>query len=213
MLSDPDDVEDDFLWAWLNGMGQVRYYWNVSLTQLLVNTRCIFYRLKEAKSDPDNLTLCPILDFANHSIVLPSMTPRATDADIWDMPLKRRVEPFSLMSPARTTTKAGDELYLRYGFHTNQFLFVEYGFSAAVSEHEVLSGVQQADIDITPTVEEVFARKGKVGEWLKEQLLDEGYWGCVSLTLVDTRKANLLCTKGNGRCIRLLRQLILLSDS
>ncbi|KAJ3503825.1 hypothetical protein NMY22_g18116 [Coprinellus aureogranulatus] len=160
LLSSSDTVEDDFLWAWLN-----------------VNTRCIYYRIKGAKSDPDNLTLCPILDFANHSTVLPSVTPRVTNADIWDMPLKRRGESFTLMSPAASATKAGNELYLRYGFHSNQLLFVEYGFTTSVSEQDVLAGEQQADIDITPIVEEWFTNRGKVGDWMKEQLMGENYWG------------------------------------
>ena len=142
-----------------------------------MNTRCIFYRVKEAKSDPDNLTLCPILDFANHSSILPSVIPRASTTDIWDMPLKKRGEPFTLMSPSNVPKKAGDELYLRYGFHTNQFLFVEYGFGNPVSEKGVLSGEEQASVDITPVIEEWFTNRGEVGQWMRERLVEEGYWG------------------------------------
>ena len=118
-----------------------------------------------------------MLDFANHSSVLPSMIPRASTADIWDMPLKRRGEPFTLSSPSNVPKNAGDELYLRYGFHPNQFLFAEYGFTNSMSEEGVLSGEEQANIDITPVIEGWFANRGEVGEWMRERLIEEGYWG------------------------------------
>ncbi|KAF6765189.1 hypothetical protein DFP72DRAFT_335316, partial [Ephemerocybe angulata] len=160
ILDDPTLVEDDFLWAWLN-----------------VNTRCIFYRTKDAKSDPDNLTLCPILDFANHSSVVPTMTPQASKQDIWDMALKNKPADFTLLSPSEKSTSVGEELYLQYGFHSNQFLFVEYGFADSISGAAVLSGDQNADIDITPMVEDFVAARGDLGEWMKQRLLEEGYWG------------------------------------
>lgn len=105
------------------------------------------------------------------------MIPGASAADIWDMPLKKRGEPFTLTSPSNVTTKAGDELYLRYGFHTNQFLFAEYGFVNPVTEQGVLSGEEQASVDITPAIEEWFTNRCEVGEWMRERLIEEGYWG------------------------------------
>ncbi|RXW24145.1 hypothetical protein EST38_g1708 [Candolleomyces aberdarensis] len=161
LLSDPESVDDDYLWAWLN-----------------VNTRCIYYRIKETKSDPDNLTLCPILDFANHSSVEPSMIPRAFSADIWDMaPSKNAAEEMVLVSPSQKTVRAAEQFYLRYGYHSNEFLFVEYGFSSAISEQGILRGDEHNDIDASPVVEDLFKSQGDLGEWMKERLLEEGYWG------------------------------------
>jgi hypothetical protein len=114
----------------------------------------------------------------NHSSIEPNVIPRAFSADIWDMaPSKNAAEDMVLMSPSQKTVLAGEELYLRYGYHSNQFLFVEYGFSNAVSEQGVLCGDEQSDVDVTPVVEDLFKSRGEFGEWMKERLLEEGYWG------------------------------------
>jgi hypothetical protein len=114
----------------------------------------------------------------NHSTIEPSVIPRAFSADIWDMaPSKNAAEDMVLMSPSQKTVLAGKELYLRYGYHSNQFLFVEYGFSNAVSEQSILCGDEQSDVDVTPIVEDLFKSRGEFGEWMKERLLEEGYWG------------------------------------
>ncbi|KAJ7155984.1 hypothetical protein C8R43DRAFT_1125888 [Mycena crocata] len=61
-LDPADDVlREDFLW---------------------VNTRCIYHRLKSKRSHPDNLTLCPILDFANHTVTGPCMKPQDGRAEV-----------------------------------------------------------------------------------------------------------------------------------
>ena len=140
------------------------------LNSNLVNTRCIYYRIKSAQADPDNLTMCPILDFANHTTSSPTVVPQASSADIWDMaPPRHSSEGITLLSPREKTVEEGEELHLRYGFHSNQFLFTEYGFA---TESE------RGCIDITPAIEELLNERGKVGQWLKERLQEEGYWGC-----------------------------------
>ncbi|TFK29923.1 SET domain-containing protein [Coprinopsis marcescibilis] len=150
----------DFLWAWLN-----------------VNTRCIYYRVKQNRSDPNNLTLCPILDFANHSAVHPTTWPKSTRSEVWNVAPPRgkdHGDDFTLLSPPDSAVKEGDELFLRYGHHTNQFLFVEYGF---VNPRTRLESSGFGDIDISPVVEALFMDRGAMGQWLKTVLEEEGYWG------------------------------------
>ncbi|TFK76462.1 SET domain-containing protein [Pluteus cervinus] len=156
----------DYLWAWLN-----------------VNTRCIFHRLKERRSDPDNMTLCPILDFANHSSRHPSMTPYASEADIWDKPSSKRYGcDFGLSSPFEHSVDEGEEVFLRYGMHSSRTLFTEYGFVESGSE---LDGGPSGEVDLTIFMSELFSAKGDRGHWMKERLVEEGYWGQVFVSVAD----------------------------
>ncbi|KAG2020301.1 hypothetical protein CC2G_005658 [Coprinopsis cinerea AmutBmut pab1-1] len=166
--SQPGTAVWDFLWAWLN-----------------VNTRCIYYRVAPMKSDPDNLTLCPILDFANHSPVHPSTSPLPTKCDIWNIaPRPGQGDDFTLSSPPRVTVARGEELYLRYGYHSNQFLFAEYGFVSLLSLAErCRENSGYGNVNITPVVEDLFASRGRVGERMKTLLKEEGYWGNWTLHL------------------------------
>ncbi|KAH7916069.1 hypothetical protein BJ138DRAFT_1140602 [Hygrophoropsis aurantiaca] len=154
----------DFVWAWLT-----------------VNTRCIYYRLKASKSDPDNLTMCPILDFANHTTVLPHITPVPTNADLWDAaPIKRLGDDFSFISPGDATIKAGEELYLTYGSHSNRTLFVEYGFvnqnfEDAVSKMNCEEA--EGEVHVQDIVEQLISPDTPFGSIIKNVLCDEGYWG------------------------------------
>ncbi|KAJ7774807.1 hypothetical protein B0H16DRAFT_1508485 [Mycena metata] len=148
-----DALEEDFLWGWLN-----------------VNTRCIYHRLKSTRSHPDNLTLCPILDFANHTVAGPCMTLRLSDAERSNTaPIPRLGDPLTLLSPD-TPTKPGEELYLTYGAHPNRTLFVEYGFVVAgTSDHS------RAEVEVQDLVEPLFDTDD--GAVKKKMLQDCGYWG------------------------------------
>ena len=145
-----------------------------------VNTRCIYHRLEKVQSDENNMTLCPILDFANHTPTPPFMMPQATRAEIWDTgPSKRRKygEDFVLLSPSTTSTPANEEMFLRYGAHSNATLFAEYGFVNHF-DGEQKDGLE---LEVDKEVEALFSSRGAVGSWMREVLLDEGYWGYVSL--------------------------------
>ncbi|KAG1875332.1 hypothetical protein C8R48DRAFT_592360 [Suillus tomentosus] len=138
-----------------------------------VNTRCIYYRLKASKEDPDNLTLCPILDFANHTPNgLHSMTPALSEADIWDSAPVKQIG-FRFLSPADASVQEGEEIFLAYGAHPNRTLFVEYGFV-----NESLGNVEIADgeVDVQDVVESLILDH-KSGVFVKSVLEDEGYWG------------------------------------
>ncbi|KAJ6630784.1 hypothetical protein B0H10DRAFT_2160174 [Mycena sp. CBHHK59/15] len=152
---DKDALEVDFLWAWLN-----------------VNTRCIYHRLKSSRSDPDNLTLCPILDFANHRVDGPCMKPRPSDADLHNAsPIPRLGDAFTLLSPD-TPTDCGEEMHLTYGAHPNRTLFVEYGFIVAHKHNR-----PRGEVDVQDIVEGRFKEKGNEGRAKESILRETGYWG------------------------------------
>ncbi|KAF8761564.1 Oxidoreductase family, C-terminal alpha/beta domain [Rhizoctonia solani] len=98
-MEDSDCLLEDYMWAWLN-----------------VNTRCLYHGLGFAQPS-DNVTMCPILDFANHTSI-DSLSITQDEFALGDGMA------FSTPGPI----KNGDQVYLRYGGHSNAFLFSEYGF-------------------------------------------------------------------------------------
>lgn len=68
---------------------------------------------------------------------------------------------------------------MRYGGHSNQSLFVEYGFVNTVSNEDMESGEYAAEMDVQPLVVSLFKGRGSVGTWMQTILENEGYWGCV----------------------------------
>ncbi|KAJ4487977.1 SET domain-containing protein [Lentinula aciculospora] len=145
----------DYLWAWLN-----------------VNTRCIYYQVKNSPADPDNITLCPILDFANHSSHLPCMSPPPPS-------VKRnfrstRCLDLSLLSPSDSPIDADCELYLKYGGHCNRVLFAEYGFVLPLDL--IPKDERVLEVNVDDIVETLFLEKGETGAWMKDVLVLENYW-------------------------------------
>ncbi|EMD38538.1 hypothetical protein CERSUDRAFT_135411, partial [Gelatoporia subvermispora B] len=166
-LESPDDeLMRDYLWAWLN-----------------VNTRCIYYRIRpQSKSDPDNMTLCPILDFANHHWGRTQIVP-VIDSDIWAVPPGRKAgDDFQFLSTADGTIQEGQELYLQYGHHSNRTLMTEYGFVNRFTTDAVASGQFSAEVDVQDIMEALFLRRGgSMNTLLRTILEDEGYWGDYTL--------------------------------
>lgn len=127
------------------------------------------------------MTLCPILDFANHTTgprhtlpLLPRFRGRKS--------VKQTSHNFTLLAPASIETLPDEELFLTYGAHANQTLFVEYGF---VNRPEGLALSDQdnnKEADVQEAVERLFKDRGHLGTWMKQQLIDEGYWGCVTIS-------------------------------
>ncbi|KAG7092439.1 hypothetical protein E1B28_008794 [Marasmius oreades] len=151
-----DEMNARYLWAWL-----------------CVNTRCIFHHLNEACSDPDNLSLVPILDFANHTIRLPSMTPQDKTSQICHGASRTcKAGSFTLLAPADIPTGVGEELYLKYGSHCNRVLFVEYGFVLRRSETEQ----PHCEVEVDDLVESMFEKQGRFGKWAKNILQAHDYW-------------------------------------
>ncbi|KAJ3779332.1 SET domain-containing protein [Lentinula raphanica] len=149
-----ESLKDDYLWAWLN-----------------VNTRCVYYQVKNPSSHPDNITLCPILDFANHSSHLPCMESPFSGKPNLRPDLFRD---FSLISPSQTSVDTDTELYLEYGAHCNRVLFVEYGFVLPIDS--IPETHRALEVNVDDIVDAFLVDKGETGSWLKEILTLENYW-------------------------------------
>ncbi|KAM6500535.1 hypothetical protein JOM56_003549 [Amanita muscaria] len=148
--------EAQFLWGWLN-----------------VNTRCIYYPIRNARSDPDNISLCPLLDFANHTGKGPHMVVNYGSGD--SLPRLGRAN-VTLVSPTSSVGE-NEEMYLVYGAHSNKRLFVEYGFVNQVSAEIVARDDVSGEVDVQKHMENLFRERGKAGGWIRKILTDEGYWG------------------------------------
>ncbi|KZV78605.1 SET domain-containing protein [Exidia glandulosa HHB12029] len=131
----------DFLWAWL-----------------CINTRSIYYRVVASPKSADNLTLCPLLDFANHATVHNSGSSVPT-------------------FHAPTALRAGDEVFLNYGPHPDQTLFAEYGFVTGDEERQQL--------DVGPELEGLF-QADPHGAMKRMLLEDANYWQDWTLHLTPT---------------------------
>ncbi|THH05238.1 hypothetical protein EW145_g4942 [Phellinidium pouzarii] len=145
---------DDFLWGWLT-----------------VNTRCIYSKIFTENLPLSNLTMCPIIDLANHTVstFLPQLIPQATTDNVWATPEDCLLKPcdFTFLTPAQAVDN-GNELYLKYGGHCNRTLFVEYGF---VDEHSDHAG---GEVDVSDLVCELILQK-TAGKEIKGLLDTEGY--------------------------------------
>ncbi|KAJ3814270.1 SET domain-containing protein [Lentinula aff. lateritia] len=153
-VEDNESLVHDYLWAWLN-----------------VNTRCVYYQIKNSPSDPDNITLCPILDFANHSSHLPCMTPPSPGDGNLRSNLYRD---FSLLSPSDSSVDADSELHLQYGAHCNRVLFIEYGF--VLSLNSIPEDQRTLEVNVDDIVEALVVEKGETGVWMKSVLILDNYW-------------------------------------
>lgn len=155
-----------------------------------VNTRCIFCRLQQSPSHPDNFTLCPILDFANHGTGITHIFP-VTDSDIWGSPKHHRRDSraqaktnmFTFLGSSDYGLAEGQELLLKYGAHPNRFLFTEYGFVNPLTDGAVATSTYSAEVDVQDLVEELIEKTGSVAPLIKSTLDEGGYWGYVLLPL------------------------------
>lgn len=148
------------------------------MSRTAVNTRCIYHRLARTRSNPDNLTLCPILDFANHTYKEKFAYPGTTRAEMFDRgpsTTRKFGENFVLLSPSTSTVVAGEQLFLRYGMHANSTLFADYGFVNVVDWHNLPESFP-AEVEIDSFLEPLFERRGELGAFMKKILLEEGYW-------------------------------------
>ncbi|GJJ12403.1 hypothetical protein Clacol_006645 [Clathrus columnatus] len=96
------------------------------------------------------------VDLANHS----SLKHQTTDKT-----------PFpTFYSPLQTTLQAGDQIYLKYGSHSNSTLFTEYGFI----EKGYPNGGQ---VDVQDMIEDQFRVLGDLGDWMESLLKNFNFWG------------------------------------
>ncbi|EKM55430.1 uncharacterized protein PHACADRAFT_94457 [Phanerochaete carnosa HHB-10118-sp] len=150
---------------------------------LVVNTRCVYYQLDPSSLAPENLTLCPVLDFANHrphdTHIIP-VSPSSIFPPTPGSSSKGRHGlggDYTFMASSETPVHQDEELFLRYGGHSNRMLFVEYGFVNLWNEGECTGGQFDGEVDVQDMMEELFVVKGATGGTLKDALEEEGYWG------------------------------------
>ncbi|KAG6890711.1 hypothetical protein C0995_005084 [Termitomyces sp. Mi166 len=123
--------------------------------------------------------MCPIIDFANHTNHSNHMSPQEPIAARAKAPPSSKSVGlnFVLRSPSNPATKQDDELFLKYGAHSNQKLFVEYGFVSEISAELLLCGDAIGEIAIQSELVDLFESRGELGAWMKDVLQNEGYWG------------------------------------
>jgi hypothetical protein len=145
-----------------------------------VNTRCLYDDLELDKDN--NMSLCPVFDFANHAWMQPTMEPvRTSGSAIWQAGRRRSPGGGGNADLVCVSCDAGvsrdQEVTLRYGWHPNRTLFVEYGFANAITSEEVLSGVYPGEVNVQDIVTRMMDCRGERGAFVKRALDAEGYWG------------------------------------
>ncbi|VDB82967.1 unnamed protein product [Peniophora sp. CBMAI 1063] len=150
-------IKFDFLWGWLN-----------------VNTRCLYDDLGLGRED--NISLCPVFDFANHVWTGATMRPQV------DSPSSKKPGSSTLRDLTCTTLatpmRPGEELFLTYGSHANARLFVEYGFVNPASTSDFTEYPGEVLID---DVEEAILQQAAgdaptdLSRW-RDELEEQGYW-------------------------------------
>lgn len=122
--------------------------------------------------------MCPILDFANHTNNLPHTYPEPSRAEIWDQsPSNGFGDDFVLLSPKDKTLYPGEEVFLKYGAHSNRTLFTEYGFINNLDTDGLANSRLDCEADIAWRMLRFFAKRGNIGAWMEELLRSTNYWG------------------------------------
>ncbi|KAG8920868.1 hypothetical protein FRC00_009417 [Tulasnella sp. 408] len=143
-----------FVWAWL-----------------CVNTRCIHYSLSPSDMNRSlkdvDLTLCPIIDLANHALSkIRSFTVRR---DTSNSSLHLEAPMFSMQK--------GEEVFFHYSAHSNSTLLSEYGFVIPRNPRPSEDDEPQegGEVNIDDVMASLF--EGENRQWKKELLENAGYWG------------------------------------
>ena len=127
-----------------------------------MNTRCLFYCIFDGKYPLSNLTLCPIIEFANHteSQKVPRLEVEVQSEDFFDREgiAIETSDDMVFLSPPDRMLEKDEEVYLKYGNHSKSLLFTEYGFVDDSAEPE---------LDITWLVKELARRKPSADVILK----------------------------------------------
>lgn len=132
--------------------------------------------MRESQSDPNNLTMCPILDFANHAEKNSHIFPVIKKNQLRKPGERCNANDYTFISSANGTIDKDQQLFLRYGGHSNRTLFVEYGFVNAFSPDDITTGAFHGEVDVQDLIEKMFSAS-VAGVWLRTELEHEGYWG------------------------------------
>jgi hypothetical protein len=135
---------------------------------------------------PENdLTLSPIIDLANYT----------ADSEVTCAfgPINRPASSASLsfLSTPNQALKKDDELFLKYGYHSNSVLFSEYGFVMPPEERGV-----DGEVCVDDILEPMFE---KHGEWMKEALNKHDYWGYAERIFFSSIRVSSVHFAGVGR--------------
>lgn len=151
-----------------------------------MNTRSIYYPVQGEDPQKNCLTLCPVLDFANHSEASSHIIP-VVESGLRSPGARTSAGDFTFKSCTDATLEAGQQLYLRYGGHCNRILFVEYGFVNSFKSEAIAREKFRGEADVQDLVEECIrglkpTHKGRreasaLQQWLMDTLEEEGYWG------------------------------------
>jgi hypothetical protein len=147
------------------------------LIDVVVNTRCLYDDLGLEKDN--NMSLCPVFDLANHAWMQPTMEPaRAARTEIWQQCSPGGVGNTDLVCVSCDKGITRDqEVTLRYGWHPNRTLFVEYGFTNTITSEELMSGAYPGEVNVQDIVTGLLNCRGEMGSFVKRTLETEGYWG------------------------------------
>lgn len=95
-----------------------------------MNTRCLYFNIFRKSLPLTNLTLCPVVDLANHTVSssLPQITWRDAKSPV-DARIIRgsdllKAQDYVFLPPTEDVSE-GEEIFLRYGMHSNRKLFSE----------------------------------------------------------------------------------------
>lgn len=128
------------------------------------------------------MSLCPVFDFANHAWMQPTMEPvRAGGSAIWGAGRRRTPGGGGNSDLVCVSCDKGiardQEVTLRYGWHPNRTLFVEYGFTNAITSEEFMSGAYPGEVNVQDIVSCLMDCRSETGAFVKRTLDTEGYWG------------------------------------
>lgn len=121
---------------------------------LLVSTRTFFFTSPKIKRKPlvrdDCLALIPLADLFNHA---------AVGCDVSYSPLAYSIT-------ANRDVKAGEEVYISYGNHSNDFLLVEYGFILVDNQWDQISLDDVIMPRLSGAQREVLLAEGFLGKYV-----------------------------------------------
>ncbi|CAK7901362.1 ribosomal lysine N-methyltransferase 2 [[Candida] anglica] len=80
---------------------------------MCINSRCLYMDMPQKKNNSDNFTMSPYVDFLNHSC---------------DDQCSLKIDSTGFQVFTGVSYKPGDQIFLSYGPHSNEFLLCEYGF-------------------------------------------------------------------------------------
>lgn len=153
LISKPlESYTDTFKWAWL-----------------VVNTRCLFYPIKDAKKE-SQLSLCPYLDLLNHTSPTPNTDNLFNSLPKPEIPMKEGG--YELLNNSDRIIEPDTEIYFMYGPHSDEFLLAEYGFGLGWQKNAF------TEVNVSEEVTHLIKE-----DWKREELEQSGLWDDYTLHL------------------------------